>query len=30
MIRQQQQQQAPPKPMPGAPEKLTIRTDDSI
>ena len=26
----QQQQQTPPKPMPGAPEKLTIRTDDSI
>ena len=30
MVRQQQQQQVPPKPMPGAPEKLTIRTDDSI
>ena len=26
----QQQQQAPPAPLPGAPEKLTIRTDDSI
>ena len=29
-IQQEQQQAPPPAPMPGAPEKLTIRTDDSI